>query len=329
MFLCTISYRAISRRPLALLLVGLAVCVAFVIYVVPMFYGTGRWEHYRSGGSFIGGSPSMSPDGSTIVYASPRSGHGDIYRVNRDGSNTLRLTANPDCEADPRYSPDGSKIVFVREEDNVGHVWIMNADGSGQQQLTNDPGDDNTPSFSTDGTQIVFMRYVRRSRFEDHSGRNAEIYTINSDGMGETRLTNNQDSDGPASFSPAGDHLVFGKTVSDMYGNVQDEIWLMDKDGRNATRLGLGSWPSFSPDREHIMFLDDRTADFQYDIYCMDSMGGNVSQITSTGGYKSDPSYCMGGDCVIFLDEPQARGVGMVTIVRLNDRTVEKVANTE
>src|SRR5436190_1171270 len=41
--------------------------------------GSGRGEHHHGGGSFIGASPEMSPDGEAIVFASPVTGRGDVY----------------------------------------------------------------------------------------------------------------------------------------------------------------------------------------------------------------------------------------------------------
>src|ERR1700676_4995687 len=73
-----------------------------------------RWGRYLAGGSFIGGHPAMSPDGDSIVYASPRSGNGDIYKFSRTTKRTVRLTASAEYEGDPQFSPDGTKIAFVR-----------------------------------------------------------------------------------------------------------------------------------------------------------------------------------------------------------------------
>jgi len=287
-------------------------------------YHASKWDHYASGGMFIGAAPSMSPNGSTIVYASPKSGHGDLYLVSRDGSKNVRLTNGPDYEGDPQYSPHGSTIVFVRESQGVGHIWIMNADGSGRKQLTHGAADDNSPSFSPDGSQLVFTRYVRSLRFQGHTSASGEIYVINTDGTEETRLTRNDYLDWPASFSPTGDRIVFGRSRGS-----QGEIWLMDKNGSNARRIGSGWSPSCSPDGRHIVFLDDRVRRFQYDLYITDLRGDNVRRITSTGGYKSYPTFCLDGHAVLFLDAPHGRGTGTFVLLDLGDLKTERVTTTE
>ncbi len=100
----------------------------------------------------------MSPDGSTIVFSSPRSGRGDIYQIDRDGENRIRLTDSPLFETDPLYSPDGTTIAFSRESNGIRHIWLMDPDGSNQRQLTSGKFLDDVGSFSPDGSELGIMR---------------------------------------------------------------------------------------------------------------------------------------------------------------------------
>ncbi len=70
------------------------------------------------------------------------------------------------------------------------------ADGSNVQRLTNNAALDGNPSRSPDGTGIAF-----------HSlrDRQGEIYVMNADGSGQTRLTDNPASDYDADGGPAAD----------------------------------------------------------------------------------------------------------------------------
>ena len=64
----------------------------------------------------------------------------------------------------------------------------MNADGSGQTRLTDDEALDSTPSWSPDGLSIVFYS-GRDDPDPDDDVRIRNIYVMNADGTGQTRLT--------------------------------------------------------------------------------------------------------------------------------------------
>ena len=77
-----------------------------------------------------------------IVFYSNRDGSYELYSMNADGSDVVRLTNTPaeEREVFPAVSPDGSKILFVNRigpEDDfyTAYVYVMNADGTNPVQL--------------------------------------------------------------------------------------------------------------------------------------------------------------------------------------------------
>jgi Tol biopolymer transport system component len=135
-------------------------------------------------------SGSYSPDGTKIVFDSNRKGlESAIWTMNADGSNMRRLTP-PDLEAFfPDWSPDGERIVF---SDNccVAHssVWIMNADGTSRTKLITPPGEHNDAFavFSPRGDKILFDSDVN---YNEVPGQ--DLFTMNTDGSGLTRISTN------------------------------------------------------------------------------------------------------------------------------------------
>lgn len=123
-----------------------------------------------------GYDPDWSPDGKRIAFASyhESGGAGEVYVMNTDGSRQTRLTY--DGGVYPSWAPGGKQIAFVR----AGNIWIMNADGSAQRAITAGGAGDQHPSWSDDGKYIVF------SSFRDG---NSELYRVQVDGGGLTRLT--------------------------------------------------------------------------------------------------------------------------------------------
>jgi dipeptidyl aminopeptidase/acylaminoacyl peptidase len=65
----------------------------------------------------------------------------------------------------------------------------------------------------------------------------------------------------------------------------QWRIYVMNADGTNARRLSSGPMdltPTWSPDGNWIAFASTRGG--QFDIWMVDIHGGNLTQITKTGG---------------------------------------------
>jgi len=65
-------------------------------------------------------TPTLSPDGGTIAYASVRNKNYDIWLMSRDGANQRAFTKTPDRnETEPRFLRDGSLAYLVeRREEN-------------------------------------------------------------------------------------------------------------------------------------------------------------------------------------------------------------------
>ena len=75
-------------------------------------------------------SPSWSPDGSRIAFASERDGSFEIYVMNADGGGQTRLTRNLESDLDPAWSPDGRSIAFTTNRDGNNELYLMSADGT-------------------------------------------------------------------------------------------------------------------------------------------------------------------------------------------------------
>ena len=83
-----------------------------------------------------------SPDGTKIAFLSTRDGNIEIYVMNANGSNQVRLTNHSALDMGPMWSANGQRIVFSTFRTGNWEVFIMNADGSNQVNLTNNPAID-------------------------------------------------------------------------------------------------------------------------------------------------------------------------------------------
>jgi Tol biopolymer transport system component len=92
---------------------------------------------------------SWSPDGSRIAFSSNRDGNTELYLMDPDGSNVVRLTENPFTDREPDWSPDGRQIVFSSNRDGNFDVYVLNVDeaipdpgGVTVRRLTESHGDE-------------------------------------------------------------------------------------------------------------------------------------------------------------------------------------------
>ena len=156
-------------------------------------------------------SPSWSPNGARIAFVSTRDGVGtEIYVMNADGSNQIRLTNNAAPDFNPSWSPDGNKIVFSRESGQIGdpsEIYVMNPDGTNPTNLTNNPlRADVSASWSPDGLKIAFI---------SGDAENAEVYVMNADGTGQASITNSATREFHTAWQPvpSAPVCVFGPRV--------------------------------------------------------------------------------------------------------------------
>jgi hypothetical protein len=102
--------------------------------------------------------PDWSPDGTRIAFESPRDlGLPDIYVMDANGANIIRLTNQPGADGYPAWSPNGQHIAYASDETGDFEIYVMNADGSNKRRVTNNPGkQDIHPTWAPDGSQIAY-----------------------------------------------------------------------------------------------------------------------------------------------------------------------------
>ena len=134
--------------------------------------------------------------------------------------------------------------------------------------------------------------------FMSHRDGNAEIYTMNSDGSAQTRLTDDPAADTAPAWSPDGEKIAFWSTRD---GNA--EIYVMDADGSGQTNLTNAAAddlnPKWSPDGQTIAFTATRTGNGE--VFVMDDDGMGQTNLTENGAWEAHPAWSPDGRKIAFV----------------------------
>ena len=197
-----------------------------------------------------------------IAFSSTRDGNSEIYVMDIDGRNQVRLTNDLANDFEPSWSPDGDRIAFVSNStDKVNHIYAMDSDGQNLVKLTEEGGS-GTPAWSPDGRKIAYTR----------SRGGYQVWVMDADGGNQTRLTQIGTNGHPA-WSPDGSRIAF---VSVRPGETG--IYAMDKNGNNQERITqhkvIPGHPSWSPDGKWIAYESpDEESNFQISVVKTDGSG--------------------------------------------------------
>lgn len=129
--------------------------------------------------------PAYSPDGKFIVFSSSKTGNPELYKLELSTKKQTRLTFNRHYNSSPEWSPDGGLIAFAGLDNPFGRrsyfdIFTVDPSANGVDRFTIDNGNNEEPSWSGDGRHLIFS---------SNRNKGSDIYFINRDGTGETRLT--------------------------------------------------------------------------------------------------------------------------------------------
>jgi Tol biopolymer transport system component len=148
--------------------------------------------------------------------------------------------------------------------------------------------------------------------YESKQLENWDIWVMNANGSGKTRMTKNVARDSDATWSPDYSQIVFASERASSGDVPNREIFVMNTDGGESagvTRLtnqaGKDYDPSWSPDGKRIAFVSKRDGD--WDIYLVRPNGTNLTNLTNNKYTDTDPSWSPDGSRIAFAsdrDEP-------------------------
>ena len=210
------------------------------------------------------GGADWFPDDSRIAYVRSYDDSWDktrliLYKI-ADDTHTILPTEGNVCN--PDFSPDGTKIAYCSSDETLysidvlginENIYIMDINENKNQLIIENGA---SPKWSPSGEKIMY-----RTSGKD---RSSQISVANADGTDQKQLTSTvstewwdtgfpRDGNSDPQWTPDGKKIVY---VS--YENDKPEIFIMDADGSNQTRLTEAGYrdesPIVTPDDKHIIF---------------------------------------------------------------------------
>jgi len=259
----------------------------------------------------LSGEPGISL--TKIVFARGSGDRRDIWCVDYDGGNPLKLTANRTLNLFPAWSPKGRDVAFMSWRKGQQGTYMLDTATGSVRLLAETPGSNLGPAWHPEGKELLVSlsktgqheiyrmdlqgRIKRRLTISpaieispcwapggrdivftsDRTGT-PQLYIMDADGSGRRRLTFEGRYNDSADWSPDGERIVYACREHEL-----TQLVLIEATGENRRVLTDGRWrncedPSWAPDGRHLVFASDRTGVFK--LYVMDVAEGTVRQLT-------------------------------------------------
>lgn len=254
-----------------------------------------------------------APATAKIVFNSTVDGNEEIYTMNPDGSQRVRLTHHPGRDSAPAWSPTGEQIVFHSDRDGKWDIYIMDADGTNLRRMFKTLAHREHPAWSPDGKWIAYTLLPEWA-----------VYIAKIDGRDAKRIASTGWLGGKPAWSPNGTQIVFCLTQA--IDPLSYQLQFANLQTGNRETIHPEPWlrmdqPTWSPNGNQIAFF--RVPFLRRDInkgtiYTINRLGGELRRIVSEkGGSASQPAWSPDGEELLY----QQKIGNHVQLFKINLRT--------
>ena len=185
-----------------------------------------------------------------IAFGAQTGNGGQLFTVQRDGSELRQITHGPGEATTPDWSPDGRWLAYSLDECNIA---LVRADGTGQRIIPSQTPDgcETDPAFTPDGRRLVFERY-------DAVADDDAIWIMNLNGTDRRRIGTGPGGAATPEVSPDGQTITFLSFTP----NNLTALFAMSISGGTVrqvtpTLYGIAFKHDWAPDASQLVLTDN------------------------------------------------------------------------
>lgn len=257
-------------------------------------------------GDYNNAFPYFSPDDKRIAFQSDRDGNWEIYLMDTDGAQEVRLTNHEAQDEMPVFGSNENIIAFTSTQDDSIHngrldkarnIYLMDIIRGNVSRIADNEADDWYPALIENVNRVVFVSERDDLREVPFHQKWSDIYIYSLHDAAILRLTQNEADDGSPAVSSNDKWILFTSNRTGFY-----QIYRMDLKGNMVEQLtfmeGNCGAPHFSHDGKMITFFADVNSN--YDIFMMDHTGQNMIQLTNDPARDNYPNFSPDKRKIIF-----------------------------
>jgi len=180
------------------------------------------------------------PDDKEILLTLSHTGNAEIYIMNLSNKQIKKVTKHFSPDVDPSIRVDGTLMTFLSGRSGAAMIYTADPRGveKGVKRISYVGKFNATPRFNPAGTEITFSSWLDE-RFD--------IFRINSDGSGLSRLTKDFGSNEDPTYSNDGEFIAFSSQRVLSRTKAIQNIYIMDKDGEMIGQISKGFGNCITP----------------------------------------------------------------------------------